>query len=838
VDEPLVNSRRSILKATHTPIAMTDTGRERLRAPQKRALLQQIAQSVPDISALIAETASDDAESRVLRQTAGLDRTQLRAQLQAAARTSSESVLRLAQAALRRLAGGGSGRVVEGPSARRLTLATSAFRSQAATEPIGYLHLEKVAFTPVGTERGEMVHSVPLAPGEEVNIVHREWSNISQEFERFQRDVLEDFSETGVVEKSELQLATENQYQHTTQLSASVNISGSYGSVSFAAAGSASASTSASRSETFSRNETREVTNKAARRTVKEHTQSFRVTSASGVEDQAVKRFKNPSRKSPMRVDYYRMMRKWSVDLFRYGIRLTYDITIPEPGSDLLARILEIQEIEQTLLIGFGAPNGPEWAQFTVKPTDLTVAQYADIAAQYGAIVDDPPSQSKDISKTNTHQFATWDQSQGGGAYALEMQVDPQYVVASARGLSAGWEWPGWLAQFQRDATTVDDAYASGFTVGQSGAVAVPYAVRYASTFRVTVSLTLDLRPSAFAAWQAKAWSAIRDAAERRYFDQRAVLQGRLTDLRAGLAGQDTLTLRQMEREEVMKGSLRWLLGPGFAFNEKEESDYYDQKTEAVKDVDTWNVGLVHGAVVRFLQQAIEWENMLYVVYPYFWSSQTGRGQRIFMEHPDPLHRSFLRSGAARVVLTIRPGFVDSFLAFVAGDAVPPPQYLTIGQEMEAFSRTNYPGIRPANAIEDARPLLSRRQRQTWDGMQLIARFLDQYEAANGRYPTTNEGLPALLPLAQQAGVTLDFQDAWGNPYAYVAPGDNGDYDLSSPGQDGKAGGTGEDSDITSWAEASLVGQWYEYTPTSALDIEVVPEPDPTGDGDADDSDG
>jgi hypothetical protein len=130
-------------------------------------------------------------------------------------------------------------------------------------------------------------------------------------------------------------------------------------------------------------------------------------------------------------------------------------------------------------------------------------------------------------------------------------------------------------------------------------------------------------------------------------------------------------------------------------------------------------------------------------------------------------------------------------LQYVAGDAVPPPQYLTIGQEMEAFSRTNYPGIRPANAIEDARPLLSRRQRQTWDGMQLIAQFLDQYEAANGRYPTTGEGLPVLLPLAQQAGVTLDFQDAGGNPYNYVSPGDNGDYDLSSLGEDGKAGGTG-----------------------------------------------
>jgi hypothetical protein len=40
-----------------------------------------------------------------------------------------------------------------------------------------------------------------------------------------------------------------------------------------------------------------------------------------------------------------------------------------------------------------------------------------------------------------------------------------------------------------------------------------------------------------------------------------------------------------------------------------------------------------------------------------------------------------------------------------------------------------------------------------------------------------------------------------------------------SLGANGTGGGAGEDADITSWAEASLIGQWYEYTPTSALDI-------------------
>ena len=45
------------------------------------------------------------------------------------------------------------------------------------------------------------------------------------------------------------------------------------------------------------------------------------------------------------------------------------------------------------------------------------------------------------------------------------------------------------------------------------------------------------------------------------------------------------------------------------------------------------------------------------------------------------------------------------------------------------------------------------------------------------------------------------------------------DFELWSHGANGQPGGEGEDADITSWAEVSLIGRWYEYTPTSALDI-------------------
>jgi general secretion pathway protein G len=85
--------------------------------------------------------------------------------------------------------------------------------------------------------------------------------------------------------------------------------------------------------------------------------------------------------------------------------------------------------------------------------------------------------------------------------------------------------------------------------------------------------------------------------------------------------------------------------------------------------------------------------------------------------------------------------------------------------------------------------------------------ILDLYRLDVGAYPATEQGLDALLreprgavrwngPYLQQADALID---PWGRPYLYRAPGENGPYDLSSLGADGRPGGEGENADITNW---------------------------------------
>ena len=153
-------------------------------------------------------------------------------------------------------------------------------------------------------------------------------------------------------------------------------------------------------------------------------------------------------------------------------------------------------------------------------------------------------------------------------------------------------------------------------------------------------------------------------------------------------------------------------------------------------------------------------------------------------------------------------------------DDQPPSPYLEIGQELKIFAQTNYPGIPPANPIENTRPLLYPEQRRAWADMEVLIGHLERYATENsGAYPTTVEGLVILGSLAGVDASSIPLNDPWGNPYQYISPGVNQDYDLSSLGADGATGGEDLNADITSWAEASQIGLWHEYTPTSALDI-------------------
>ncbi len=90
-----------------------------------------------------------------------------------------------------------------------------------------------------------------------------------------------------------------------------------------------------------------------------------------------------------------------------------------------------------------------------------------------------------------------------------------------------------------------------------------------------------------------------------------------------------------------------------------------------------------------------------------------------------------------------------------------------------------------------------------------IANALDLYRLDNSHYPSTQQGLKALVSKPSGSPEPRNYnpdgylksvpEDPWGKEYEYISPGTEGPYDLFSYGSDGRQGGEGDASDISVW---------------------------------------
>ncbi|WP_407672360.1 type II secretion system major pseudopilin GspG [Noviherbaspirillum pedocola] len=93
----------------------------------------------------------------------------------------------------------------------------------------------------------------------------------------------------------------------------------------------------------------------------------------------------------------------------------------------------------------------------------------------------------------------------------------------------------------------------------------------------------------------------------------------------------------------------------------------------------------------------------------------------------------------------------------------------------------------------------------------ILMTAMKMYEMDNGRYPTTDQGLVALVRRPETGPIPTNWKeggyieslplDPWGTPYQYLSPGIHGEIDIFSLGADGQPGGAGFDADIGSWQD-------------------------------------
>ncbi|MCU1556129.1 MAG: uncharacterized protein JWN09_124 [Microbacteriaceae bacterium] len=726
--------------------------------------------------------------------------------------------------------------------------AVSTFSAASEISPIGMLHLERIEMSPAGVERGELLSTIPLAPGESTAVEQKEWSVTDEELSSIVTDSLESYTEKGVTEKSELAQATTSESKRSQQLGVGATLSGSYGFVTFSTTTNFSSAVEASQSRKDSRTQAVEVTQKASSRVRKERKVTIQSKTTTGSQETTTRSIHNPSDTDGMRIDYYSMMRRWRVRLLQYGLRQTYDVAVPSPGATLRKPFESIAYLTALIEAPF---------TFDVKVADIRVDTYRDLATTWAANVPEPPPPA--FSARFGGPVPGLDHGDGWHFNTVDVEVPENteitHVLLDAflgnvnndnpkhrsfwifgygppRLDSSGNPTTDAMGENGRAAFVEDLTAGDGFSTGSRTKQSIQYFIQFIDTGSVSFVVTFSPTAEAVSRWQFAVWQALKDAAADAHYAMVQMYTAQRDAVAASITAIDSLTLRREERDEIMRGVLHWLLGPAFEFMPDEIAALFDDGKGGsvisltgndmnINDVQ-WNHVFRYEEMIKFLHQAIEWENLLYFVYPYFWDVPKDWDFNRTIEHPDLERQQFVRAGSARVVLTVRPGFEESFAQFVDGgsfgEVLPPGHpYVTIGQEIAAYSNTNYPGIPPANPAAEFRPLLTPGERKAWAEIVTIIGALETWHDSHGNvYPTTTEGL-AVLPIAAPAA------DPWGHPYVYVSPGRTTDYELSSMGEDGTAGPgpSGASDDVTSWAPASLIGEWFEYTPTRGVDIAV-----------------
>ena len=181
----------------------------------------------------------------------------------------------------------------------------------------------------------------------------------------------------------------------------------------------------------------------------------------------------------------------------------TPDLTIspfPEPGSDILSKIIEIKSLTAALQEGFGSPDATlPWAQFNLIPSQVTRTSYPTLAAQYGTVIDPPPTDSLPIVKSLSKNWENKDQAKKDEYTSFDIEIPDGYEVS---GVSAWWQRWAW----EDEAYHFDIQTDFNQWLGAGGKLTLTVGTRYVSAFDFELTITVNLSDASYKAWQMRVW--------------------------------------------------------------------------------------------------------------------------------------------------------------------------------------------------------------------------------------------------------------------------------------------------------------------------------------------
>lgn len=510
-------------------------------------------------------------------------------------------------------------------------------------------------------------------------------------------------------ERFDMVVETNNEVNSQTQLQVGAQVSGSYGTVQ-ASASFGYTSSSASKESSRTATETaRETVDRVVKRITERTLERRQRTTIREVEETNRHALTNNDPKSN-RAGIYRFVDdEQTVGVYSYGLRLMFEAHVPEPGAYLRWSTRAVVDNSED-----PEPPKPTVAPgvLLTSPAQLFESNYQEVAGRYAAAVEPAPSLFSVIATSGRQEYNQNTPDAATPAFLFyrsenRLEVPDGYQAVRAMGVmqASAWNFDVYIAVGAaafRDTTTPGAAMPLVFDLllaNETATVPYVFTIHNAWGFAYTMEIVCLRTNGALEKWQNQAFNAIMQAYSERYSAWRERRRAASISVAGVVTGTNPEINRQVERTELKKAVISLLSGSPLK--------NFGAVTQATSDDepeldDLAAVG--QSAVISFLEQAFEWEQTIYSLYPYFWGRHSSWPNANTGDGSDPVHDAFLEAGLARTVVPVRPGFEQVALWYFAtgqvwkGGSPPPistidPLYVSLATELLAADTAARGGV-------------------------------------------------------------------------------------------------------------------------------------------------
>lgn len=526
----------------------------------------------------------------------------------------------------------------------------------------------------VGYDAHEIAHIENILPGEEKTRVHELKQKTEQVTETTTVTETTQEKDLQTTDRHELQTQVNSVIDEKFAIKAGINLSARYGLVSI----NTSLDTAFDRSKSESKSATSQIAQEVVAKTVNKTFEQVRDLRRTTITE-AVREFNRHSLKNlpdngvapkPISGVYLWVEKIHQVALRHYGTRLMVEFHIPEPGLSLFSQA-QVSHV-----------SVPKPAPLAIGPSEVDPSNYLCLVKSYGAVgVKPPPAQFIEVGYTWKSEPQ---EDEGGGTaddtLAATIAIPDGYQPVSGHASMTSVPWTGvepnkiylYVAVGGREVIeSIGYSDDADWTIDQAAAWpdGVPVSLmghgQWDKSLTLHVSLRCERTPEALTAWRLETWEKIVDARERlqQQYD-RAVLEAAAQNAALfEISGASEEVNREVERNELKKWSIKTMRVESF------DDTLFDA---VVKVGDQAEIDPVvsdrQKPIVSFFEEAFEWREMSYFLYPYFWGRRSAAAARLALTGTDYLHTAFLQAGAARVVVPISPGYEERVLNYLDSD--------------------------------------------------------------------------------------------------------------------------------------------------------------------------